>query len=77
MPMIERQITIPDLILVAGTRVALGIGIGLLLSGKFNRDQRRAAGLALVAVGAATTIPLVMKIVAKTSGNNTGTLRAA
>ena len=77
MPMIERQITIPDLILVAGTRVALGVGIGLLLSGKFNKDQRRAAGLALVAVGAATTIPLVMKIAGKTAGDNAGTLRAA
>jgi hypothetical protein len=31
----ERTVTIPELILIAGTRVALGVGIGLLLADKF------------------------------------------
>lgn len=61
----ERRLSLPDLILIAGTRVALGVGIGLLLSERFNKDQRRAAGWALAAVGAATTIPLVLKIAGK------------
>jgi hypothetical protein len=60
-----RQITPADLFLTAGTRVALGIGIGLLLSGRLNRDQRKAAGIALLAVGAATTVPLAIKIMSR------------
>jgi len=63
----ERKLSVPDIILIAGTRVALGIGIGLLLSEKLNRDQRRAAGRALIAVGALTTIPLVINVVSKKS----------
>ena len=51
----ERTLTIAEIILIAGTRVALGAGIGLLLSNKFNKDQRNAAGLALVDRLARTT----------------------
>jgi len=58
----KREMTVPELALIAGTRGMLGAGIGLLLSGKLNKDQRRAAGWALVAVGAATTIPLMMSV---------------
>jgi hypothetical protein len=58
----ERTLTIPELILIAGTRVALGIGIGLLLSERLSADRRKGAGTALVAVGALTTIPLAMSI---------------
>ena len=60
--MIERSITLPEIGLIAGTRGMLGIGIGLLLSGKLNHDQRQAVGWTLVAVGALTTIPLAMKV---------------
>lgn len=56
------ELTIPELALLAGTRGMLGAGIGLLLSSKLGNDQRRAAGWALVAVGALTTIPLVMTV---------------
>lgn len=51
--------------LIAGTRVALGVGLGLLLSDRLNRDQRKAAGLALLAVGVMTTIPIVRGVLAK------------
>jgi hypothetical protein len=47
---------------IAGTRVALGVGIGLLLSEKLNKDQRRNAGWALFGVGGLTTIPIVLAI---------------
>ena len=50
--MIERKLTIAEIILLAGTRVALGAGIGLLLSSRLNNDQRKAAGWALALVGA-------------------------
>jgi len=68
--MMEKRVTVPDLILMAGTRVALGVGIGLVLSERLNRDQRKAAGWSLLAVGAATTIPLVINILGKNSGAN-------
>jgi len=63
--MMERKLTGPEIALVAGTRVALGIGIGLLISGKLSDDQRRGAGLALALVGALTTIPLALGILGR------------
>jgi hypothetical protein len=61
----EKRITTPELALITGTRVAMGVGIGLLCSGKLNRDQRRAAGLALLGIGALTTIPLAIEVMGK------------
>ena len=51
--------------LIAGTRVALGMGLGLLISDRLNKDQRKAAGWALFGVGALTTIPIVRGMLAK------------
>jgi CBS domain-containing protein len=58
----ERKVTLPELILVAGTRAALGVGVGLLVKDKLNKDQRRGAGLALVILGGLSTIPLALEI---------------
>src|SRR2546430_14417682 len=63
--MMERMLTIAEIILIAGTRVALGAGIGLLLSSRLSDDQRKAAGLALVLVGGLTTIPLAIGVIGK------------
>jgi hypothetical protein len=63
--MSERAFTIPEIVLIAGTRVALGAGLGLLIAGKLSRDARRGAGWALLAVGALTSIPLVVAVVRK------------
>jgi hypothetical protein len=63
--MSERGFTISEIILIAGTRVALGAGLGLLLAGKLRSDTRKGAGWALLAVGALTTIPLVVGVVSK------------
>jgi hypothetical protein len=65
--MMERRVTIAELLLIAGTRLALGIGIGLLLAGRLSREQRQAAGLSLALVGGLTTIPLAIGIVGKSS----------
>ena len=54
----KRQVTLPQIALIAGTRVALGAGLGLLLGEKLDGDTRRGAGWALVAVGTISTIPL-------------------
>jgi hypothetical protein len=52
----ERTLTLPEIGLIAGTRVALGAGIGLLISDRLNKDQRKAAGWALFGMGVMTTI---------------------
>ena len=61
----ERSLTFPEIGLIAGTRVALGMGIGLLLSNRLNKDQRKAAGWTLLGMGILTTIPLVLGVVGK------------
>ncbi len=60
--MLERKLTLAEIMLIAGTRVALGVGIGLLLSTRLNNDQRKAAGVALALFGGLTTIPLALGI---------------
>ncbi len=63
--MIEKTITLPEMILWTGTRVALGTGIGMLISRRLGKDAMKAAGLALIAVGGFTTIPLAISILGK------------
>jgi hypothetical protein len=65
--MIERKLSIAEIILIAGTRVALGAGIGLLLSSRLSDDQRKAAGIALALVGGLTTIPLAIGVIGRRS----------
>jgi hypothetical protein len=65
MALTERAVTIPEVMLIAGTRVALGVGLGLLISDWLNKDQRQAAGWALLGVGVLSTIPLVRGLLAK------------
>ena len=74
--MVETKLTIPDVILIAGTRVILGVGIGFLISTRLNNDQRKAAGLALAVVGGLTTIPLALGVIGK-QRSNLAELRAA
>ena len=50
---------------IAVTRIALGTGLGQILADKLNRGQRRKTGRVLVAIGALTTIPLVINVVRK------------
>ena len=65
----KTELTLPEIALIAGTRVVLGVGIGLLLGEKLNEDQRKAAGLAMVLIGALTTIPLIMNVIGKQQQN--------
>jgi hypothetical protein len=58
----ETRITLPELVLVAGTRAALGAGLGLLLADRLSPDQRRAVGWTLFLVGALSTIPLSFEV---------------
>ena len=61
----ERILTIPEIILIAGTRVALGAGVGFLLGDKLGREVRKRAGWALLAVGALSTVPIVIGVLGK------------
>lgn len=61
----EARVTLPELGLIAGTRVALGGGIALLFSDRLSKEQRKAVGWTLFLVGAVTTIPLGMLVFCK------------
>jgi hypothetical protein len=63
--MISRNITLPEMILWTGTRVALGVGVGMLISRRLSKDAMKAAGLALTLVGGLTMIPLAIAIMGK------------
>ena len=60
--MIRRTLSLPELGLIAGTRVALGAGIGLLVADRLNEDQRKAVGWTLLGVGVLSTIPLAANV---------------
>jgi hypothetical protein len=55
-------LTLPEIGLIAMTRGALGVGIGLLLSNALEKEERRSAGLALLAVGVLTTVPILVRL---------------
>ena len=56
------EVSLPEIGLVAVTRVALGVGIGLLLAERLDRHTRRGAGWALALVGGLVTIPLAAEV---------------
>jgi hypothetical protein len=61
--MFTTELPFPELALVVGTRGLLGAGLGLLLAGQVNADQRRAVGWTLVVIGVVTTIPLALMVI--------------
>jgi len=61
----ETTISLPELALVAGTRVLLGAGIGLLLADRLPADRRKAVGWTLMLVGAVTTVPLAFDVLGR------------
>jgi hypothetical protein len=58
----EIQITPSELALIAGTRAALGAGLGPLLADRLPEARRRAVGRTLFPVGAVSTIPLAFEV---------------
>ena len=60
-----KTLTIPEIGFIAGTRAALGAGLALLLADKLSASSRRAVGITLVAIGAATTIPAAMVLLGR------------
>lgn len=64
-------LTLPEIGLLAGTRAALGAGVGLLLSEKLSREQRQAVGWTLLVIGLITTIPLALEVFGKRDSGDT------
>jgi hypothetical protein len=59
----EVQMTRPELALVLGTRVALFVGLGLLLAGRFSSAEKRSAvGRTLMLTGLFTGACIVSQI---------------
>jgi hypothetical protein len=55
-------ITLPEAGMLAGTRVLLGAGIGLLLSNCLRAEHRKPVAWTLIVVGILTTIPLAAEV---------------
>ena len=54
------NVTLPEIVYIAATRGVGGAGIGLLASNYLRAAERKKLGLALLAVGILTTIPIAL-----------------
>jgi hypothetical protein len=61
------ELSTSTLFFVVGTRVALGLGLGLLLADRISPEQRRRLALGLIGFGAVTTIPAARAVFASRS----------
>jgi len=61
----KSALTLPEIMLIAGTRVMAGVGIGLLLADIIREDTRKKIGWRLFLVGAVSTIPLAIDVFSK------------
>ncbi len=68
----EVQATLPEIVLLVGTRAALGAGLGLLLADRLPESQRKAVGWTLFLVGAVTTVPLAFEFLGKVRAATVG-----
>ena len=58
----EIRASVPEIVMIAGTRAALGAGVGLLLADRLSDVQRKAVGWTLVIFGALSTVPLAIEV---------------
>ncbi len=58
----KAQLALSTIGLIAGTRVMLGIGLGMMLAEKVNKHRRHAVGWTLFLVGAGATVPLAIHV---------------
>jgi hypothetical protein len=61
----KAALTLPEIMLIAGTRVIGGVGIGLLLADMIREDKRKKIGWRLFLFGAISTIPLAIDVFSK------------
>ena len=55
-------VTLPEMAIVALTRGMAGAGLGLLVGGSMQRETRRALGWTLFALGAVSTVPILIAL---------------
>ena len=60
-----KNLTVPEIALIAATRGAIGFGAGLLLAGKFRRERRQLLGWTLFLSGLASTVPIALRVFGK------------
>lgn len=68
----QTRLSLAELGVISATRGILGVGIGLLLSSRLDRDQRITIGSALAAFGALSTIPLAIRMVRRQRASDDG-----
>jgi hypothetical protein len=61
--MTRKLLSMPELAIISGTRAALGAGIGLLVADKLTKERRKGIGWALLSIGLASTIPILIQLV--------------
>ena len=61
----KAELALPEIMLIAGTRVMAGAGAALLLGDKLKDDKRKMIGWTLFLIGALSTIPLVLDVFSK------------
>jgi len=61
----KHALTVPEIGLVAVTRFALGVGVGLLLGSRLAPEVRRSLGWGLLAVGVLSSPPLVAHVLSQ------------
>jgi hypothetical protein len=62
MSLAKRELSIPQIALIAATRGAIGFGAGLLLADRIQRKRRKTIGWTVFLAGLATTIPIAMHV---------------
>ena len=60
-----RNLSIPQIAIIAATRGAIGFGAGLLLADRFKAERRKTLGWSLFLSGLASTIPIAMHVFGK------------
>lgn len=61
----KTRLTLPQVAVIAATRVMLGGGVALLFADRLSRRKRKLAGWALFLAGAASTVPLARMVLDK------------
>ena len=61
----ETKLTIPQIMLIGGTRAMLGAGLALLLANKLDHNKRKAVGWTLFLIGAISTAPLAIEVLGR------------
>ncbi len=62
-PLLKSDLPVQSLLTI--TQTAVSCGIGLLLASKLQRNTQRNAALAMLSIGALSTLPLVYELIAR------------